>query len=267
MKLNLIASTIILGFAVSCNDIDQVSLSGQNLNLSYSNTMGTIQGAMNFDIDGQKWSDNEIQIKYDEALKQLDLIGSTQSANIGAPEWWAPIQKVSATGATLDISANNPKAVSMRSANLDYGEDNYTLSGLGLNCKNPSLGLRPLENCLQTGTLKISNFQMSQANMFTQTLNVIDASATDASFKNMNLTFKNGSFDLELKASLSVTVTIKGEGKVEYLPAGQDFDLRIRIDKLKASFLNIKDDLFKELKKNESESLKVQDPYIYISFE
>lgn len=266
MKVKLIVSSIILGFAVSCNDLSQVNLAGQNLALDYSNTAGVIQGNMNFDIDGQKWSDTEVQIRYDESLSQIDLVGSTQSASVDAPEWWAPLKSVNSSGVALDIQVNNPKTFVMRSGDLQYGEDQYGLSGLNLNCKTPTAILRPLENCLQTGSLKISSFQMAQANALLQTLSSIGTEGTNASFKNLVLTFKNGSFDLELKASLSVSVNVKGEGKVEYLPKGQDFDLKIKIDKLKASFLNIRDDLFKELKKSESEKLKIQEPYIYIAF-
>lgn len=267
MKLKLIVSTIILGFAVSCNDLDQVGLNGQNLSVSYTNTAGSLRGTMNFDINGEKWSDNEIQISYDETLQEIELIGSTQSTAIASPEWWKPLSSVNASGATLDIRENNPRQFSMRSGNLAYGEDHYSLSNLNLNCKIPGPGLRPLENCLQSGALNISSFEMDQANSLSFALNAISVSATDASFKNLELTLRNGSFELELRATLSVSVTIKGEGKIEYLPAGQDFDLRIKIDKLKASFLNIRDDLFKELKKNESEKLKIQEPYIYIAFE
>lgn len=267
MKLKLIVSTIILGFAVSCNNGGQVGMSGQNLNLSYANTTGSLRGPMSFDINGQKWSDNEIQISYDESLQEIELIGSTQSATIESPQWWKPLSSVNASGAILDIKESNPKQFVMKSASVSYGEDHYALSNLNMNCKTPKAGLRPLENCLQNGSINIANFQMDQANSLSFALNAISVTGTDASFKNLELVLKNGNFNLELKATMSVTVTIKGDGHIEYLPSGGDFDLRVRIDKLKASFLNIKDDLFKELKKNESDTLKVQAPYIYIAFE
>ena len=114
----------------------------------------------------------------------------------------------------------------------------------------------------------MSSFSMGSALIVKEVLSLFGANKADTTeVKNLSLTLNRGDFELEAKANLSLSVTVKGDGKIEYLAPNSGFDMRIRVDKLKASFLSIKDKLFDELKKSEGPNLKVAPPYIYISFD
>lgn len=266
MKTQFLAWSMVLAVCTSCQTGDLLNMNGQKVDVSYQVPDGEITGPMTFDINGKKWSDQRIALNFDETAQTISLTGSTESASFAAPDWWGPLHSITAVGSDLKIVNNNPTLFTMRSAQAAYGEDEYRLSNFALTCNSPTLNQLPLDNCLKKGSLKVSEMSMGTAALVTQVLSFVNVNAASTTVANLNLNFSGNDFTLEAKAKLSISVNIKGEGRVEYLPAGSDYNLKIRIDKLKASFLNIKDDLFKELEKSEDEKLKVESPYIYVKF-
>lgn len=267
MKSQILAWSMILAVSSSCQTSDLLNMTGQKVDVSYQIPDGEITGPMTFDINGRKWSDNRILLAFDETAKVITLEGSQESATFEAPEWWSPLHSIEAVGSDLKIVNNNPTLFTMRSAEASYGEDHYNMSNFSLTCAQPAQGQMPLENCLQKGALRMSQFNMGSSGLVNQVLGFMAMNQSTTSLSNMELDFNRNAFTLEAKAKLSLTVTIKGEGAIEYMEASSPYDLRIRIDKFKASFLNIKDDLFNELKKSEGPNLKVAPPYIYVTFE
>lgn len=79
--------------------------------------------------------------------------------------------------------------------------------------------------------------------------------------RNFDLLVRNKSFDLKVKADLDVSATVKAEGSFDYNPQR----IRIRIDKVKASFLNITNKVFNELEKIQSQNVVVSRPYVTIT--
>ncbi len=65
------------------------------------------------------------------------------------------------------------------------------------------------------------------------------------------------------KSNISKGVRVKIEGETHYDSEAKM--IKIKIDKAKASFLNIKNTIFKELEQLDVEGLKVEKPYIYFS--
>ena len=61
--------------------------------------------------------------------------------------------------------------------------------------------------------------------------------------------------DFEMKAQ---GLKIKGNGKTYY----ENNQIRIRIDKAKVGFINVRGRLFKELEKLESDKVQVNEPWI-----
>ncbi|MCR9203065.1 MAG: hypothetical protein NXH75_00700 [Halobacteriovoraceae bacterium] len=85
---------------------------------------------------------------------------------------------------------------------------------------------------------------------------------SSVTLEDFDLKIKNKNFNLRVKARLDISATIKANGSFEY---GQD-RVRIRIDKVKASFLTITGKVFDELEKLQDQNIVVSRPYVTISF-
>lgn len=78
--------------------------------------------------------------------------------------------------------------------------------------------------------------------------------------RNINVDIKNDRLNFTLKTS----VTVVGDGVVEFNPNLKE--IKIRIDRAKTGILNIKGRFFAEIKKFESDNIIVENPYIYIRY-
>ena len=85
---------------------------------------------------------------------------------------------------------------------------------------------------------------------------------SSVTLENFNLEVRNKKYELKVKANLSISATIKAEGSFDY----QQDRVRIRIDKVKASFLTITGKVFDELEKIQSQNIVVNRPYVTILF-
>lgn len=86
--------------------------------------------------------------------------------------------------------------------------------------------------------------------------------ASSLNLENFNLNVKNKKFTLSVKAHLDISATVKAEGSFQYTQNS----VRIKIDKVKASFLNITNKVFDELDKIQNPNVVVSRPYVTISF-
>ena len=81
------------------------------------------------------------------------------------------------------------------------------------------------------------------------------------SLNNINFNMRKNSFTFSLTSGLR----INGNGKIWYL-ADENL-VKIRVDRAKWKFMNVKNRLFNELKAMESDTVKVQNPWIIINVE
>jgi hypothetical protein len=124
-------------------------------------------------------------------------------------------------------------------------------------------GHQLIDGCLTNANLGIGYFKTTSTrkilNIF-EDLPGVRASTTVVQDGSINIS--NGKFKMTAKVDIGMSAKVKIEGTTKFDVSKNR--VAIRIDKAKASFINIKNKIFEELKKSESDTLKVQKPYIYI---
>ena len=79
----------------------------------------------------------------------------------------------------------------------------------------------------------------------------------------LDLKTNAGKYDLSAEVKAQVSGKVKSNGNMSYdASAGK---LTLKISEVKFGFLNITGKVFDELKKQQSETLKVNEPYVYYS--
>ncbi|WP_417336245.1 hypothetical protein [Halobacteriovorax marinus] len=131
---------------------------------------------------------------------------------------------------------------------------------------NESYGLQVLDACLTNSSFSISYLLSSKVNKLYDILLDLPGfegiNASEVSLSNANLNIKKNSFSFKGKVNMGISANVTIAGKSEY--DIKENRVVIKVDKAKASFINIKNKLFQELEKSETETLKVDNPYIYI---
>lgn len=131
------------------------------------------------------------------------------------------------------------------SSSLDYAflnhkNDDYELHSMSTYCQGQQT---LIESCLQNGRLSVSSLKFDETRI-------------------RDFLIKSGNKDLYFAANVSGIGKIKGYGSSVYLK--DQLTLRVKIDKVKLSFLNITSRFFDEIKDLESDSVRVEKPYLYI---
>jgi hypothetical protein len=147
-------------------------------------------------------------------------------------------------------------------------EDSDTnLSGFSAKCNEArefeSYGHQLLDACLTNSTFTINYLKTESSR---KVLNILEdipgARASTTIVKNGSININSNSFKINAKIDIGMSAKVKIEGTSEFQVDKNR--VAIRIDKAKASFMNIRNKIFTELKKSENETLKVQKPYIYL---
>jgi len=153
--------------------------------------------------------------------------------------------------ADINLSSNNTSFnLSVGSLSGENNERSLSLKEFSINCKSQNryedLMSDLLDSCLnESGNLDLNSIVLNSVNK------------KETKVENLNIDIRTNSMDFKVKAS---GFNVKGDGKVYF----EEDKVRVRIDKAKAGFLNVKGILFKELEKMESQSVKVNKPWITI---
>ncbi|MFT6069975.1 MAG: hypothetical protein ACJAT2_003492 [Bacteriovoracaceae bacterium] len=111
--------------------------------------------------------------------------------------------------------------------------------------------------CLKSSQLKTVLYDIYQT----------DRSNTRTTLENLEMTIKNGKFNLNVRAKFDITANIKANGKISFSKTISGAELRIRLDKAKASFLTVTKKVFEAIEKEAAEGVRVERPYIIIDLE
>jgi hypothetical protein len=184
---------------------------------------------------------------------------------------------------TLNWKAANfkmgPKSINLSLASLtgNSSTQNIRTNSLTLSCLGEpsasSLRDAALESCLKRGSLKANLIEFSNAakssswmkSFFTAVLT--NEATSKTGLEKLDFSISNGSFNLKLRAKLDISANIKGEGKIELRGAAGSRELRIRIDKVKASFLNVTKKVFEAIEDNPIDGVRVARPYVYLDLD
>jgi hypothetical protein len=134
------------------------------------------------------------------------------------------------------------------SAQLVKEGDTTDLSKLALTCRAAARTIDPIDACIYSGTLTLAKL-----NSASRALEVSD----------VDLAIIKGKTTFEVK--IGGIGKIKGNGTTTHLPA--ENTIKIKVDSVKLGILSITGQFFSELEKNQSETLRVERPYIYVVYQ
>lgn len=162
-------------------------------------------------------------------------------------------------------------AVTIASGEFNSPDKNIDLSNLNLSCDrlaaHETVVDQMITGCLQKMNFKAGAFS-SQGEGFDQAImkgldESHDMVKAAMGVKNMDLKVTNGKFELSAEIKAQISGKAKGSGTAKF-----DMNTRIltvKISEIKFSILDVTSQVFDELKKQESSTLKVSKPYVYIT--
>jgi hypothetical protein len=187
-----------------------------------------------------------------------------------APDLMKSAQQIKMSAFNLSFASS--VSLSAVSAIFNSPDKNIDLKNLNLACNRistfPEVMDQVINGCIQKMSLKTAALTTDGESGFDQALmKAIDETHDEilggVGIKNLNLKVTGGKFELstEVKAQISGTATATGTIKYE-APVKK---LTVKISEVKFGFLDLTSKVFDELKKQESATLKVSKPYVYIT--
>ena len=158
------------------------------------------------------------------------------------------------------------------SANFHSPEQDIEMKALSLNCDlvkaQKEILDQALLGCIQKMTLKSSGFSTSGESSFSNAImSAVDerynAIQGSVGIKNLSMKVNSGKFDLSADVKAQISGTAKASGSLKYDQSTRK--LTVKISEVKFGILNVTSQVFNELKKQESATLKVNEPYVHIT--
>ena len=185
-----------------------------------------------------------------------DLVKNAQSINL----------------ASFNLSLMDRALLSMSSGEFHSSDNDINLKNFNLACDRvptfKDVLDQVLSGCVQKLNLKVGGFSSLGGDGLEQALMKAidqqhDSFKGSVGIKNLDLKIAAGKFQLsaDLKAQISGTAT--GSGTLKYEPEIKK--VTVKVSEIKFGFLDLTSQVFDELKKQESSSMKVSKPYIYLT--
>jgi hypothetical protein len=171
---------------------------------------------------------------------------------------------------SMTIDEMNLKLTDHFSLNLYSGEfvsekDAVTLEGLDWFCKrgvSKDVMDEILLGCVQDMTVRADKFLSEKTSRFLAATLLKTQMGSNLKITQLKLKSRGGSYDLSADVKAQLSGSAKSKGNLSYDP-GTGI-LTIKINEVKFGILSVKGMVFDELKKNESESMRVKEPYVYL---
>lgn len=220
-------------------------------------------------------SNGAIEFEVFKENTQLRFVaGSDEILWEEVPEFILDLKKMTWSESSL-ISGGQKVQAAVQSFKGEHPQNNVSLQNLAMGCeqKNKDLATDAIRACLNKGELKFSLFETSAGSplgaMIYSFTNTEEERALGSNIKLEDLDFRinKGSFTLGVKADLEIRLSLKANGHISYQASSPNSgELTIRLDKVKAGFLNVTGKVFDELDKINSPQVRVSRPFIYIAF-
>jgi hypothetical protein len=165
----------------------------------------------------------------------------------------------------LDAQFEQQLGLKLSRASFRSYKDSLELQDFELNCQRQQQFPDPMDQaiagCLQRLTARSAKFSQSLVPFYLESVFEEPLMGTDVSKLDLRIT--NGAYNLsaDVKAQLSGKVTSKGS----VIYDAQKKLLTINVSEVKFGLLNLTNQVFDELKKNESDKFKVKRPFLYLT--
>lgn len=183
-----------------------------------------------------------------------------------APEFIKNAERMSLRD--FNFSFNQSMSMKLAEASFISPDSQLNLQALTWNCNRDSSHSEILDQvlngCISRMSLETSKFSSNSlvAEAFAEAMEIHSATLAGVGLNNLDLSIEKGSFDLSAQVKAQISGKVKGKGEVSYNSSAKE--VKIKISSIKFGFFNITGKVFSELKKNESEKMKVNQPYVIL---
>jgi hypothetical protein len=220
----------------------------ENLTLNYKDGTGSASAARaQFEVEGKNWDFTNSTFDVREQAGQLVIERPAEGFSyMIEASFLEGVSAARANSVWFDYAPGRVIA-KVASAQLVKEGDATDLSRLALTCRAAARTSDPIDACIFSGTMTLA--KLSSASR------ALDVSEVD-------LAIIKGKTNFEVK--IGGIGKIKGNGTTTHLP--DENTIRIKVDSVKLGILSITGQFFSELEKNESETLRVERPFIYVVY-
>lgn len=223
----------------------------ENMQLSYKVDRGEAQLARaQFVLDDKTW--DFTNARFDVSATEGGLLIERPEDGFSYPlkmNALADVTAADARGVWVDFAPGRVIG-SVQSARLEKGGDTTTLGRASINCRASARSVHPIDSCLNSGRVQVSSVGGSA-----------DARAVDISELDLNIARGKTNFSVRVGGIGKIT----GTGTTTH--EAQVSTVKIKIDKVRLGILDITGQFFSQIKDLESESLRVQRPFIWVIYE
>lgn len=266
MKKLLVSIMLMSSFAHA--EVLQVSV--KNFNFSYKDPHG--EGTASSFTRNKSLSE-AVSVQVDRLDKDFRFV-ATGSENVefdfkDAPSFMTEAETMSISGFNMNLSSL--LTLSMTSGRFISRSGSLKLDGLSVDCARDiakeELMDQVLTGCIQKLSFKTSKFQSQSEDGLLGILNAslaeVVADKSALTINSLNITSSSGKYDLSADVKAQISGKVKSSGNVSY--EARTGLLTLKISEVKFGILNLTGKVFDELKKKESDKLKVKQPYVYYS--
>lgn len=263
--------TFIMSFfmtTLAWGQVSQVNI--QNFNFNYQ----APQGEGTADAFSYQQKTNEAQKVHVEKIGEdfkilLEGVENQELTFKDAPDLIKNAQSIKLSG--FNLSFANTATMTLGSAVFNSPDKNVDLKNLNLACDRvaafPEVMDQVISGCIQKMTLKTTGLSTDGEGVDQALMKALDESHDEVlggvGVKNLNLKVNAGKFELSAEVKAQISGTAKASGTLKYEAAVKK--LTVKISEVKFGILDVTSQVFDELKKQESATLKVSKPYIYIT--
>jgi hypothetical protein len=248
---------------------DVLNLTVSNFNFSYSDPKGrgTASAFTRSNYLGEAVS-VDLEKQGEDFFLRVEGAENGEFSLKNAPGFMTEAQEMVVTD--LNLSLAEQLSVSVASGHFISKDDELKLSGFSLNCSRDVTTSEPVDQlligCIQSLNLKSNKFSSSsvEQGLFSVIPNGDGVPFSDKGnlgISSLELKTTNGKYDLVADVKAQVSGRVKSYGSMTYDQSSGV--LSIRIAEVKFGFLNVTSKVFDELKKSESDKLKVKPPFVY----
>lgn len=259
---------LILGLVLSSVASAQVNQADiKNFNFNYTAPLG--EGtAESFSYSAKAAQKVTVEKIAQDFLIKLEGVENREFTFKNLPSMVVDASSIELNGFNLGL--NERATITMVSGSFVSPDKEVDFKNFNLACDRdvsfPEIQNQMIAGCLQKMTLKAGSLSSAGEGLDQALAGAVDeghALGSAIGIKNANVKVNAGKFEVsaEVKAQISGKVTASGSAKFE---ASQK-KLTIKISEVKFGILDITSKVFDELKKQESSSLKVSKPYVYVT--
>lgn len=235
----------------------------QGFNFIYNDVRG--EGvATHFTFDSRPSSQTKQKVVMEKIFNDMKIsLSGVHNEEIlvqNAPDFLLSAQKMNLKD--FNLSLNEKLTISFQETYLKSYQEETHAQSMVMDCDRMAQKTS-LKEQLVYGCLQMLNMRVSKLLSVMGFLDFLAPSSDPLNLRNLELKMRHGVFEFTGEVGDYLPGKLKGKGTATYDP--QNFKLKVTIPEIRYGFVNVTTLFFDELKRSESDQMKVERPNIYIS--